>query len=296
LMIDKKRSWKPMNFSKKYRGALTVKYGLMKSINTIAAQIMGMVGPKSVVETAHRLGIKKELKPYLTLALGAQGISPVDMAIMYATLARQGVYRDAFIVNRIEGRSRDLLFENLSAAETRFAPETVFILTDMLRGVLDGGTGSIVRRRGFRGVGFGKTGTSSDYRDSWFCGATPSLAVVVWVGYDNNRSMYLSHNSGVTGASGAAPIWADFMMRATAGEPVRSFTRPPGIKTVYMDPITAELDEYPRENGWISVSLSDIVADSLITLQFERALKDSLMEIDPDSTLQESIDSLSVTD
>jgi membrane carboxypeptidase/penicillin-binding protein len=198
------------------------------------------------------------------------------------------------MINRIEGRSRDLLFENLSAAETRFAAETVFILTDMLRGVLDGGTGSIVRRRGFRGVGFGKTGTSSDYRDSWFCGATPGLVAVVWVGYDDNRPMYLSHDAGVTGASGAAPIWADFMMRATAGEPVRNFTKPPGITRVFMDPLTAELDEFPRESGWISVSMSEVVADSLITLQLEKALEDSLFNIEADSTSHDVLDTLSI--
>ncbi len=294
LMIDKKRAWKPINFSKKFRGPLTVKYGLMRSINTIAAQVMGMVGPESVVETAHRLGIKKKLKPYLTLALGAQGISPVDMAVMYATLARQGIHRDAFIVNRIEGRSRDLLFENLSASETRFAAETVYILTDMLRGVLDGGTGSIIRRRGFRGIGFGKTGTSSDYHDSWFCGATPGLVAVVWVGYDDNRSMYLSHNAGVTGASGAAPIWADFMMRATAGEPVRNFSRPPGITTLFMDPVTAELGEFPQENGWISVSIVKEAADSLLTIQLDAALEDSLLIIEADSTFHPATDSLSM--
>jgi len=98
-----------------------------------------------------------------------------------------------------------------------------------MKGVLEeGGTGTAVRRRGFGGIAIGKTGTSSDYRDSWFVGATPKLAVAVWVGYDDNRQMFLANRRGVTGGTGAAPIWADFVIQATAGEPDRDFPNPIG--------------------------------------------------------------------
>ncbi len=264
LPIDKRRVWKPNNFDNEFRGPVTVKYGLMKSINTIAAQLIYKVTPYEVVETARRLGMDVKLEPLLSLALGAQEITPLEMAKAYSTIAREGVVIDPHFVKRIEGQSRNLLYENLTAPETRFAQETVYILIDMMRGVIDDGTGVIVRRRGMKGDIIGKTGTSSDFKDAWFCGATPSIVCVVWVGCDDNRPMYLQGNVGVVGAVGAAPIWIDFMQRATAGEPARSFPRPEGVSTLFMNPITGEVSQIPEEQDWIPFTVKDKQAEKML--------------------------------
>ena len=276
LKIDKKRTWSPKNFDKKFRGPVTLKYGLMKSINTISAQLIDIVRPEAVIQTARRLGVKSKLEPFLALSLGAQPVAPIEMAKVYSTIARGGVFLEHHALERIESRQREVMFEHLATGESRFASETIYVLIDMLRGVIDNGTGTTIRRRGFKGDVFGKTGTSSDYKDSWFCGAIPGMAVVIWVGYDDNRSMYFTHGSGVTGASGAAPIWADFLIRATAGEPLHNFPRPGGLKTLFMHQTTGEVSELPKDDEWISVTLKSGDATRLLEESIQKALADSV--------------------
>ncbi len=272
LPIDRHRTWSPVNFDHRYRGPVCLKWALMKSINTISAQLIYRETPREAVKTARLLGIKTPLEPFLALALGAQGVTPLEMADVFATLARMGVSLEPTLISRIEGRGRGTLFEHFTAGETRFAPRTVYQLVDMMLGVIDGGTGSVVRRRGFKGIAIGKTGTSSDFRDSWFCGATPNLAVVVWVGYDDNRPMKFSTGEGVTAASGAAPIWADFMIQVTAGESIVDFPRPPGIGRFWIHPFTGTVSREPVE-GWIPAALK--VEDAERLLQEQSAQWDS---------------------
>jgi 1A family penicillin-binding protein len=220
------QTWSPKNFEPEFRGPVPLREALAKSINTVAAQLINQVGPGNVVKTASRLGIRSYVEPHLSLALGAANVTMVDMTTAFATIAHEGVESDPLFLTRIEGRGGDLLAEYLNAGEQRFDSETVYELITMMEGVLDYGTGTVVRKRGFMGTAIGKTGTSSDFRDSWFVGATPVLSVAAWVGFDDNRQMFLSSGKGVTGAAGAAPIWADFMIQATAGEPSRDFPRP----------------------------------------------------------------------
>ncbi|MFH0765619.1 MAG: transglycosylase domain-containing protein, partial [Calditrichota bacterium] len=256
IKLDNGQTWNPSNFSNSFIGPLILKLALMKSINTISAQLIERVTPAAVVTSAYALGVTTKLDPYYSLALGAQGLPPIEMANVFTTIAREGVYRDLTLVSRIEGPGRDLLYESMTAAETRFPAETVYQLIDMMTGVFEvGGTGAVVRRLGFKGVAIGKTGTSSDYKDSWFNGATPSLTAIVWVGYDDNRPMKMKNGVGVTGASSAAPIWADFMIRATEGEPVRNFPRPLGIERAYAHPTTGRLSAEPVE-GYLPVALT----------------------------------------
>ena len=262
LRIDKRRTWKVNNFDHRYMGWMILKQALMESRNVIAAQLIERITPERAIRTAKALGITTELKPHLSLALGSQGVTVLEMADVYATLARGGVALEPHLVSRVEGRGGKILMEHMAAGESRFSPEDVYQLLDMMTGVIDGGTGSIVRRRGFKGIAAGKTGTSSDFRDSWFVGATPYLAVAVWVGYDDNREMRLGGGPGVTGASGAAPIWADFMISATGHEPVREFRRPPSIGRYYVDPLEGTIDDEPRE-GFIPVALRSAEAAKL---------------------------------
>ncbi len=281
IKLVAKRTWTTRNFSGGYRGPVTVKFGLMKSINTISAQLIAKTGPEAVVQTAERLGLKRGLEPFYTLCLGAQEMTPLEVAGMYSTLAREGVAIDPTFLQRIESRGRDVLYESFSARETHFDPRVVYTLLDIMKDVLDGGTGVAVRQRGFRGAAFGKTGTSTDFHDAWFCGATPDLAVVVWVGYDDSRSMRLTNGVGVTGSIGAAPIWADFMIRATAGQPSRSFPRPEGLTTLFMAPATGKVSRIPEASGWITVTVPDEQAHRLLTVQPYIPAVDSLKSLTP---------------
>ncbi len=280
IQIDKRKTWTTRNYSRGYRGPISVKYGLMKSINTISAQLIDKVKPAAVVETAKRLGLPRELKPYYTLSLGAQNCTPIEMANIYSSIAREGVVVEPQYLRRIESRGRDVLFESFAAREAHFDPATVYILIDMLKDVMDNGTGKIVRRKGFRPPAFGKTGTSSESHDSWFCGATTELALAVWVGYDDNRSMRYKNGIGITGADGAAPIWADFMIKATAGQPTHSFPRPDGLTTLFMEPISGKVSKLPEAENWVTLTVSAADADSLLINQLYSPLVDSL-EIAP---------------
>ncbi len=277
--LDRRRVWKPPNYSRRYQGAVILKYALMKSLNTVAAQLIHQTKPDAVINTAARLGIREELKPNLSLALGSQGIPPLQLATMIATIANQGVSVEPHMVRRIEERGGETLYERLSVGETRFSAETISILIDMLSGVIDGGTGSVIRRKGFRGAAFGKTGTTDDYRDAWFVGSTPTLAVAVWVGYDDYRPMRYTNGNGVTGGGGAAPIWADFIIKATAGSPSRAFRIPDNVSQVYANVKTGEISEDLTE-GFISVMLFNDEITELLNAQKQDELSD-LEEISP---------------
>ncbi|MDP8238157.1 MAG: transglycosylase domain-containing protein [Candidatus Hatepunaea meridiana] len=271
LQIDKKRTWKPHNFDNKYQGKMTLKLALMRSRNSVAAQLIEKVRPQRVVKNAYALGITTKLEPHLSLCLGAQGLTPLEITNVYATLARGGTALEPHLVRRIERPGGEIMYEHLTAGESRFAPETVYQLLDMMTGVLDGGTGSIVRRKGFKGIAIGKTGTSSGFRDSWFIGATPYLVTAVWVGYDDNHPMKLEKGSGVTGASGAAPIWADFMINATAYEPSREFPRPSRIRRYYIEPVKGVISQEPK-SGYIPIAMLIRDAEKLLT----KAKRDSV--------------------
>ncbi len=229
--IPGSQSWSPKNFDKEFRGPIPLREALARSINTVAAQLIAEVGPGAVVETARRMGIATNLQPHLSMALGSEGVTIVDMATAIATIAREGDVIEPQFLIRIEGPGGETLSEFLAVKERRFSQESCYRLITMMEGAIDleYGTGHVVRRRGFIGDAIGKTGTSSDFRDSWFVGATPLFSVASWVGFDDNRQMFLNTGKGVTGASGAAPIWADFMIEAHGGEPPRSFQRPPVI-------------------------------------------------------------------
>ena len=231
--------WTPKNFDNEFRGRLPLWEALARSVNTVAAQLIADVGPGAVVETARRMGISTKLQPHLSMALGSEGVTIVDMATAIATIAREGDVIESQFLIRIDGPSGETLEEFLSVKERRFSQEKCYQLITMMQGTLDleYGTGRIIRRRGFTGAAIGKTGTSSDFRDSWFVGATPLYSVAAWVGFDDNRQMFLNTGKGVTGSSGAAPIWADFMIGALGGEPAREFPRPPVMR-----------DELKREN------------------------------------------------
>ncbi|MBI4553615.1 MAG: carboxypeptidase, partial [Candidatus Latescibacteria bacterium] len=234
-------SWTPRNVDRTHHGAMTVKWALMQSINVAAAKLITQIGPEAVVETATRFGITSPLRPHLSLALGTSGVSPLEMASAFGTFAAGGLYAQPMGIGRVEDYRGRILAEQLPRRKQVANPQSVFQVVEMMRGVVDGGTGRLIRQAGFDRPCAGKTGTTDEYTDAWFTGFTPTLSVSVWVGYDDNRSMRLRDGAGVTGTIGAIPIWTAFMLAAYQNQPVQDFSVPPGIEFVSIDPKTGQV-------------------------------------------------------
>jgi 1A family penicillin-binding protein len=257
--------WRPQNFGREYEGPMVLKRALMKSVNAIAAQLVERVGPDAVIDVARRCGIKSALKPVYSLALGTSGASPLEMASAFGTFATGGVRHEPFWIRRIEDPLGRVLEEQIVRGERSLDAGIGYQLVDMMQGVLTAGTGRIVRRMGFDLPAAGKTGTTDDFRDAWFTGFTPTLSVSVWVGYDRGISMRDVNGVGITGGRGAAPIWADFMLKATSGEPPREFIVPSDVHFETVDPVSGETAGQWTPNpvrvalrsGQITAALSD---------------------------------------
>ncbi len=227
--------WAPQNFEKQFLGPLILKQALILSVNTVAAQLVEKVGPAAVIDTARACGIKSPLKDVYSLALGTSGVTVYDMAAAFSVFATLGVRHDPFMFWRVEDVRGRVLFERIIKDTRALDPVPAFQVVDMMKGVVDTGSGRSVRTLGFKRPAAGKTGTTNDYKDAWFTGFTPSLSVSVWTGYDKKERLLDKGGVGITGGRGAAPIWADFMIRALRGEPERDFPIPSAIRFETVD-------------------------------------------------------------
>jgi 1A family penicillin-binding protein len=258
--------WQPRNFGRTFHGPIVLKKALMDSVNTIAAQLIERSGPEAVVDTARRCGIQSPLRPVYSLALGSSGVSPLEMASAFATFATGGIRHDPFWIARVEDSQGRILEEHLVSGRRVLDPNLSYQIVDMMKGVVDQGSGRAVRRLGFDLPAAGKTGTTNSYQDAWFIGFTPTLCTSVWVGFDKNRPLRDRNGVGITGGRGAAPIWARFMKQAMEGEPVRDFTLPEGIHLETIDPQTGRPpDALTRET--LQVALTEGQAASGIVVE-----------------------------
>ncbi len=249
VFVDKKvtipvvgaRDWTPNNFGREHEGPMILKQALMKSVNTVAAQLVERTGPDTVIDVARRSGIKSPLASVYSVALGTSRVSPLEMATAFSTFATGGIQHEPFWIRRVEDPLGRVLEEQIVRGQRSLDASIGYQVIDMMRGVLSTGTGKVVRRMGFELPAAGKTGTSDDFRDAWFTGFTPTLSVSVWVGHDRGMSMRDVNGVGITGGRGAAPIWADFMIKATNGEPAREFKIPSDIHFETVDPISGTI-------------------------------------------------------
>jgi hypothetical protein len=224
-------NYQPGNFGEEYTNApITVRDALVHSKNVVTVEVAQTVGLSNVARMAERAGLKK-VPQVLSMALGTAEATPLDMASAYTSFANRGRRIAPIAVKRMATKDGATLFEARPDTREVMSPQVAYIMTSMMRDVLDRGTGSRVRQMGFNGVAAGKTGSS---KDAWFAGYTPNLVCVVWVGYDNNDDIKL------TGGVLAAPIWADFMIRALRVRPELggSFEDPGGLTVCDIDPRT----------------------------------------------------------
>ena len=220
---DGDKIWTPKNYGRKYGGPTTLYMGLTRSINVVAVRLLEKVGVNKVIEYARRMGIKSPLGPNLSLALGTSEVTLLEMVAAFTTFPNQGERVEPIFINRIEDRDGRIITEFGPQRFRALSPETAYVMLDMLRGVVQRGTGRRVAALG-RPVA-GKTGTTNDLADAWFIGFTPEYCTGVWVG--NDKRVSLGH--GEQGGRTAAPIFLWFMQDILKDIPPTDFPVPLGV-------------------------------------------------------------------
>ncbi|MBD3344824.1 MAG: PBP1A family penicillin-binding protein [Chitinivibrionales bacterium] len=218
--------WRPENYDKEFLGPITVREALRKSVNLVAIQVFNDIGPQTVIECARRMGLKHNMQPVPSLAIGSCEVTPIEITAAYAVYPHLGKWVKPFCIEKIVDKNGKVLQEHVAEAHQIISPQLAFVMSDLLREVVQRGTGASIPRRGFNRTAGGKTGTTNDYSDAWFVGFTPQIACGVWVGVDERRTMGY-----VTGAKGAIPIWVPTMMGLHESLPAKGFSRPPGVVT-----------------------------------------------------------------
>ncbi len=213
-------TWSPIDDDGRYLGPVTLRYALAQSRNVVAVRLAEQLGIDRVIEYAHRMGVKAKLDPVLSLALGSSGVSVIDQAAGYATIADQGVHIDPSSIRTVKDALGATILDNRFPQETEvIGAGTAYVITSMLESVIKEGTGYPNADIGRPAAG--KTGTTSDFRDAWFVGFTPDLVAAVWLGNDDYSRMNESYGGNIP-----ARTWARFMRAALAHTPKHDFVFP----------------------------------------------------------------------
>ncbi len=271
--------WSPKNYDNQYRGPVTMREALTSSINVVSVKILEMIGVDYAVTFAQRLGFTSKIEPNLSLALGAASVSPLELTSAYTAFANKGIYYPPYYIVKVtdsEGKvleehppplppeppvlqeaGESVLAEPVSSPIVLPQPvlpsaggssvvrgtqattlEVAYLITNLMESVVQSGTGH--RAAAIKRPVAGKTGTTNDMKDAWFVGYVPQLVTGVWVGFDNQAR---SLGSGGSGGQAAAPIWADYMVKAVARLPVQGFEIPETVSVVRVSPKSGELSK-----------------------------------------------------
>jgi penicillin-binding protein 1A len=232
------RVWSPRNFNDAYSGTITIREALARSKNAATVRLAQDLGIGTAVRTARQLGINGEMTEFPSTALGAASLKPIEVVTSYAAFSNGGEVVKPHFVKRIEDRDGYVLWEAAPQRTRAVDPEVAFVLTSMLRDVVDRGTGTAVRAAGFTGPAAGKTGTTNGSSDVWFVGYTPDLVAGVWIGLDRPRTIV----PGASGGTIAAPVWGRIMRRTYQGRPMPGeWQRPGGVVTEEVDRATGSV-------------------------------------------------------
>ena len=247
--------WEPKNYDGKYDGPMSMRTGLAKSKNMISIRILQAVGPKTGQEWVTRFGFDAEKHPpYLTMALGAGSVTPLQMATAYSVFANGGYRVNPWLIAKVTDHKGRVISETTPPVTTEqpraIDARNAFIMNSLLQEVTMRGTAARAYATLKRPDLYGKTGTTNDSVDAWFAGYQPTVAAVTWIGYDTPRNL----GSRETGGGLSLPVWISFMERALKGVPVMEPTVPPGVVNVGGEWF---YDEYARNAGVASVGLED---------------------------------------
>jgi len=247
--------WEPKNYDGKFEGPMPLHLALAKSKNMVSIRILQAVGPQNAQDWVSRFGFEPEKHPpYLTMALGAGSVTPMQMATGYAVFANGGYRVNPWLITRITDQKGKTLVESqpplLNESMRAIDARNAFVMNRLLQEITRSGTAARAQRELKRPDLYGKTGTTNDSIDTWFNGFQPSLVAVVWMGYDNPRSL----GDRETGGGLSLPVWINFMDTALKGVPVMEPAAPEGVINVGGE---WYYEEYARGNGVASLGLSE---------------------------------------
>ncbi|HEX4382769.1 MAG TPA: penicillin-binding transpeptidase domain-containing protein, partial [Myxococcales bacterium] len=266
------KPWKPQNFEKdEFDGPMSLRKALAESKNTVAVRLLLDLGIDKVRLMARAAGLTSEVPQSYTAALGTGEVGVLEEVNAYATLASGGRHEDPIFIRKVVSRDGSTLFEPKTEPEQTVKPETAYLVSDLMRSVIDDPQGTAHSLSVLGRPAAGKTGTASDHRDGWFVGFTPQFVAGAWVGFDTHEMMGTLE----TGGHVAGPIWLSWMRAATASQPPEDWPQPPpgvvmvkvnrnsgglakdddpyAVREVFMsgtEPTKVESDKEPGQEDW----------------------------------------------
>jgi penicillin-binding protein 1A len=229
------RTWEVNNFSRNYAGEMTLRKALALSKNTPVVRLLEEITPQAVIEFAQKAGISSPLHPYLSLALGTAEVSLLELTSAYVPFANKGIQVTPSSIVRILDTDGGIVFQNSIHRQSIMSRQDAAIMVDMLKAVIVEGTGK--RAGQIKKDIAGKTGTTDHYKDAYFIGISPEIALGVWVGNDDSTTL----GPYETGARAALPIWIEYMQAFLEDNPVHYFDIPDGTEMIYIHPDTGKI-------------------------------------------------------
>ena len=243
--------WEPKNYDGKFEGPMRLRTALAKSKNLVTVRVLQAIGPQYAQDYIARFGFDPKLHPaYLTMGLGAGSATPVQMGGAYSVFANGGYRIAPYLIAKISDAKGNVLSQAEPVvagenAELAIDPRNAFVMSTMLRDVVAYGTATRAQSLGRKDIA-GKTGTTNENVDAWFCGYTPAIVGIAWIGYDQPRTL----GTNETGAVAALPIWITFMQRALKGVPERPPEVPSGVVQVRINETTGLRDDSSSLTDW----------------------------------------------
>jgi penicillin-binding protein 1A len=236
MEISNGNVWSPQNYDGTFEGAISVREALVRSRNVPTVRLAKQVGFSKIEDLAHSAGVQSDIPDQPSMALGAASLTPIELASAYTSFATLGTRAEPRFLLRVEDETGRTLWQpQVRTHDTSLEPDVAYIVTDMLRDVVNRGTGTGVRAAGFTGAAAGKTGTTNDATDAWFVGYTPDLVGDVWIGYDQPSPL----GRAGTGGGIAAPVWGRVMRRIyKERERPATWRMPDGVVQRTIDPST----------------------------------------------------------
>ncbi len=243
--------WVPQNYGGRNEGWITLRKGLEKSKNLVAVNLIDAIGVPAVVRVARKAGITAALPRVPALALGVSVVAMDEHLAALTTFANGGIHTDNYYIERVEDANGRVLEQHVPVEEAAFSPQDSYLLINMMKGVVQRGSGAYVSRLG-RNIA-GKTGTTQSHRDMWFVGMTPRTAAAAWMGYDDDSS----HENGArfTGST-TARWWTAIMQEILKDEPNEDFAVPEGISFAYINPNTGKLAMPTERNKFLEAFIT----------------------------------------
>lgn len=266
--------WQPKNYSGTFSGPITVRQALVHSKNLVSIRILQAITPTFAQQYLTHFGFSPKNHPaYLTMALGAGSVTALQMAEAYAVFANTGYYVPSYFIDKIEDSRGRVIAKTQPViagenAKRTIGPRNAYIMNSMLHDAASRGTGAKSNVLGRNDLA-GKTGTTNDSKDAWFAGYQPSLVAVIWMGYDQPRSL----GGGETGGGVSLPIWINYMAKALNGVPSMTYKEPEGIVRVDED------DIYLKEHIHTTIPINNHSDGSGATPPQEQALTENIKEL-----------------